>query len=161
MSVRVILILILPLLKGQQLSIICFHRETCSLFQFCLNIKTHDHLAIAGITISRFIVNPLFDVKDKENKFLPENYWHNITKFNNYENTGFVEFGYNFSPFIGFDGKTSLNFANTSAQPDLSMSTRLIYSPLSLFDSHLKYSLASRSATLVEKIYLSSRAIIW
>ncbi len=117
--------------------------------------KDSQYLARAGVTVSRFILNPLFDVKDDEGKSLSENYWHNVTKFSGYENSGFVEFGYNFSPFIGFDGKTSLHFANSSDQPDLSMSARLIYSPFSLFDSHLKYSFASRSATFLEKyIYI-------
>ncbi len=117
--------------------------------------KDSQYLALAGVTVSKFLANPLFDVKDKEGRSLTKNYWHNDTKFSQHENSGFVELGYNFSPFFGVDGKTCLHFANSSEKPDFSMSARLIYSPLSLFDSHLKYSFASQPATLLEKyIYI-------
>lgn len=117
--------------------------------------KQSQYSTTAGVTVSRFFANPLFEVKDKEGEFFAADNWQNASKICQYENSGFVEFGYNFSPFIGFDGKTSIHFTDLFNRPDFSGDAKIIYNPFLPFDSYLKYSFTTRPATLIEKrIYL-------
>ncbi|UCE04920.1 MAG: TonB-dependent receptor [bacterium] len=113
------------------------------------------YLAMAGITVSRFMVESLFEVNNREDGFTQNENWRIPSEVLNYENLGFVEIGYNLSPFIGFNGKTYISFANLSSQPDFSMDARIIYKPFLPFDTYLRYTRAMRTATSIEKsIYL-------
>lgn len=105
----------------------------------------------AGVTVSRFLAEPLFEARDKEGKFLPGDNWQQATKIYQYEHSGFVKLGYNFSPFIGFDGITSIHFSDSFKRPDFSGHAKIIYNPFLPFDSYLKYSFATRPATLLEQ----------
>ena len=113
--------------------------------------KKSPYLATLGITVSRYIVDPLFGVKTGKSEIAPIENEEFASSISEYETTGFVQFGYNFSPFIGFVGKTSLNFKESAAPPDLSMDAKLIYNPFSPFDSYIRYSRTFRVATLLER----------
>jgi outer membrane receptor protein involved in Fe transport len=109
----------------------------------------------AGVTVSRFCVEPLFEVKNKEGELIAGDNWQHATKIYQYEHSGFVKFGYNFSPFVGFDGITSIHITDSSERPDFSGHAKIIYNPFLPFDSYLKYSFAIRPATLIEqRIYV-------
>ena len=111
--------------------------------------------ATAGVTVSRFFVKPLFGIKNQEGKLIAADNWKNTTKISQYEHSGFVKVGYNFSPFVGLDGISSIHFSDSSNQPDFSGSAKIIYNPFLPFDSYLKYSFATRPATLIEqRIYI-------
>lgn len=113
------------------------------------------YLATAGMTITRFLVDPLFMIKNNEGSLIEDEPWIAISKILYYENTGFLQIGYNFSPFVGFEGKTNIYFADSFNRPDFSFDGKIIYNPFLPFDSYLKYAFASRSATLMEKrVYL-------
>lgn len=117
--------------------------------------KQPHYQATAGIAISRYFVEPLFRFTDDNGKFIDNDSMVTVSSMLDYENAGFVEFGYNFSPFIGFVGKTEVNFTNSSIRPDISFDAKIIYNPFLPVDSYLKYSVAARSAALIEKrIYL-------
>lgn len=107
--------------------------------------------ATFGVTLSRFFVRPLFEIRDSKGNAIQNENWDKGTKLVKYENTGFLRVGYNITPFLGLDGKTSLHITALSQQPDFSAEAKIIFNPFLPFDTYLKYSFASRSATIIER----------
>ncbi len=113
------------------------------------------YMATAGLTFSRFFVNPLFDLRTLQGEVIKNEDWTTISSLASYESTGFLGIGYNFSPFLGFDGNITLHFANSFEEtPSFSLNFKVIYNPFLPVDSYVKFSLASRPATLLEKYIL-------
>jgi len=116
--------------------------------------KVH-YLAKSGITVSRLTVAPLFDIKNQSVSSGQTEDGNSSLKMTEYECSGFVEIGYNISPFIGFQGKTHVNFMNMFNRPDLSVDAKISYNPFLPFDSYLRYTQTVRLATQIERrIYL-------
>jgi len=117
--------------------------------------KQPHYLITAGISVSRFLVQPLFEIKSKEDQNTQNGSWKIITNLSEYENSGFVGMGYDLSPFIGLDGKVYIHFPHSFNRPDFSVDAKVIYNPFLPFDSYLRYTTAIRTPTLIEKrIYL-------
>lgn len=114
-----------------------------------------DYLAGAGITVSHAITEPLFGMKKNGNEFAKIEALDTLSKISDYETSGFLRFGYNFSHFWGFDGKTSLHFNDSFDSPGFSVDAKVIYNPFMPCNSQLRYSNAIRAVTLMEeRIYL-------
>lgn len=107
--------------------------------------------ATFGVTLSKFFVRPLFEIRDSKGNTIQHENWDTGIKLVKYENTGFLRVGYNITPFVGLDGKTSLHLTALSRQPDFSAEAKIIFNPFLPFDTYLKYSFASRSATIIER----------
>ena len=124
-----------------------------NLFSFSIlsQYKKPRYLVTAGVTFSRFFVSPLFEIKNSRGEIIQNENWTTVAKIVKYENTGFVRIGYNITPFWGIDGKTTVHFADSYREPDFSVAAKIIYNPFLPVDSYLKYSFASRSATLIER----------
>ncbi len=117
--------------------------------------RTESYLTSAGLTMSRLLVKPLFEIKNETDAQSQLENWSNSTKISDYESSGFIKVSYNLSPFIGVEGNTFINFSNSFNRPDISVDAKIIYNPFLPFDSYLRYSRTIRSATLIErKIYL-------
>jgi len=113
------------------------------------------YLLSAGLTSSRFSVDPLFQLEDMEDQPLYYQDGESSSGISYYEHSAFARLGYNFSPFFGFDSKTCVNFVNLFRKPEFSFDAKIIYNPFLPFDSYLRFSRTVRRATLLErKIYL-------
>jgi len=114
-----------------------------------------DYLAAAGITVSHSIAEPLFGIKKHGDGFVQNENLEAPSKISDYESSGFIRVGYNFSPLFGFDGKTYIHFIDSYDKPGFSVDAKVIYNPFMPFDSYLRYTNAIRAVTLMEKrIYL-------
>jgi len=113
--------------------------------------KQPGYRATAGATFSRFFVNPLLEGSTSQGEVIQNEAGATKSRLVKYESTSFLGAGYNFSPFFGFNGTAYLQFINSFEEPGISVDAKIIYNPLLPFDSYVKFSLASRSATLFER----------
>ena len=113
--------------------------------------KQPNYVATAGITVSQFMMEPLFGIKHEENEFIKSDNWGTSSKISEYEGSGFIGLGYNFSPFLGFDGKIYIHFTDNFNRPDFSVDAKIVFNPFLPFDSYFRYTRAMRAATLLEK----------
>ena len=104
-----------------------------------------------GYTISRYICNPLYEIKDTINDIRIDEFSSNSLKISGFEQSLFFGITHNFSAFWGFIGKGSFNFHQSALKPYCAVDTKFIFNPFLPIDTYLRYSHANRIATLIEK----------